>query len=59
MLIYDLLSSLEDKTCEETDRYALPILRPVYAIREVNAHESGVTDWELFIYLHVDVYIAH
>jgi hypothetical protein len=59
MVIYDLLSSFEDQKCEETDRYVFPILRPVYAIRAVNAYVSGVTDGEPFIYLHVDVYTAH
>jgi hypothetical protein len=58
-VLYDLLSTCitEDHTCEET--YSRPILRPVYAIRAVNAYESGVTDGEPLIYLHADVYTAH
>jgi hypothetical protein len=40
-------------------QFALPVLRPVYAIRAANAYGSGVTDGEPFIYLHVDIYTAH
>jgi hypothetical protein len=45
-IIYDVLKSLEDQIRRGTERCGLPRLRPVCALRAMNAYGSGVTDSE-------------